>query len=363
MRATTSGRLLALDVGGGGVSAVLVSLDGQVLSRGHHDITQHRPEPGRVECAPEEIWQATLKALRMSLGNAGRAGIDTAGLLAVGVTNQPDTIMLWDRETLGSPRRSLSWQGRRAGQSLAWLAEHESRTWQLVEQGRYAVGTLESFLIARMTRGTWHVTDIANASRSLMFGETTWSPDLCASFGVPLDALPELVPTWGLIGSTDPKSFGGLSVPISGIASRPAAALFGQACFTTGQTRCEPGSDAAIALANAGTTLPAKAAEFTTAAWRSPSGEVTYAWQGSPTQLRPMLPSTPVLRVDGNAAADDQHCQQMADRLGIAVERPTVLDAAALGASYLAGLGVGTWNSIDELRDLWTLDRRFEISQ
>lgn len=353
---TSPGSLLTIDVGASKVCAVLVALDGRVLSQVCQDITQDQSDDGLTQSRPEDIWQATLAALRMAL-----ASTDPVAVLAVGITNQPDTLVLWDRETLGSPRHTLRWQDRRAGQALAWLAEHEPRTWQLVEQGRYAVGTLDSFLIARMTRGTWHVTDIANAARSLLFEDGTWSAGLCAGLGVPPDALPELVPSWGVIGSTDPRSFGGLEVPISGIAGRPAAALFGQACFAIGQARCEPEPEGGVVLANAGTSVPADAAELATAVWRSPADEVTYALAGSLTHIGSVLPGIEVLRVDGDAAADDETCRQMADRLGIPIERPAVLHTAALGAAHLAGLGVGTWGSTEDLCGLWALDRRFEI--
>ena len=143
--------------------------------------------------------------------------------------------MLWDRETLGSPRRAIVWQDRRtadicdrlrdeghedrvaeltglrldpyfSGTKLMWLAEHEPHTWALVESGRYAVGTVDSYLIARMTRGTWHVTDVSNACRTLLFDLEAgdWSDELCELFGVPRDALPDLVPNWGEVAPTEP---------------------------------------------------------------------------------------------------------------------------------------------------------------
>ena len=111
-----------------------------------------------------------------------------------------------------------------SGTKLIWLAENEPHTWALVESGRYAVGTVDSYLIARMTRGTWHVTDVSNACRTLLFDLAAgdWSDELCELFGVPRDALPELVPNWGEIATTDPTSFLGLSLPIAGHRRRPA---------------------------------------------------------------------------------------------------------------------------------------------
>ena len=176
--------VLAIDAGTTGVTAVVVTSEGTIAARGYQEFAQHFPKPGWVEHAPEEIWQATLEATNAALAAYGRDD-----LRAVGITNQRETILLWDRETLGSPRRAIVWQDRRtadicaryarrgprgkgdkltglrldpyfSGTKLAWLAEHEPNTWALVESGRYAIGTVESYLIARMTRGTWHVTDV-----------------------------------------------------------------------------------------------------------------------------------------------------------------------------------------------------------
>src|SRR6185503_7982729 len=164
-----------------------------------------------------------------------------------------------------------------------WIAENEPRTWGLVEEGRYAVGTVDSYLVARMTRGTWHVTDVSNASRTLLFDleRGDWSDELCALFGVPRDALPELVPTWGEIGTTDPASFCGLELPIAGLAGDQQSALFGQTCFRTGDAKCTYGTGSFI-LTNTGTALErSDAGLLSTAAWRSPDGELTYALEGS----------------------------------------------------------------------------------
>ena len=299
--------VLAIDAGTTGVTAVVVSPAGRIVATASQEFAQHFPKPGWVEHAPEEIWQATLEATREVLRT-----VDASELTAIGITNQRETVVLWDRETLGSPRRAIVWQDRRtaeicerlradghedrvaeltglrldpyfSGTKLMWLAEHEPHTWALVQSGRYAVGTVDSYLIARMTRGTWHVTDVSNASRTLLFdlGSGDWSDELCSLFGVPRDALPDLVPNWGEVAPSDPKSFLGLELPIAGIAGDQQSALFGQTCFEVGDSKCTYGTGSFI-LANTGTTLErSDAGLLSTAAWRSPAGELTYALEGS----------------------------------------------------------------------------------
>ena len=271
------GTVLAIDAGTTGVTAVVVGDDGRVVAKGYQEFAQHFPQPGWVEHAPEEIWQATLEATRAVL-----ALVDQSELRAVGITNQRETVLLWDRETLGSPRRAIVWQDRRtadicarlrdeghedrvteltglrldpyfSGTKLRWIAENEPRTWGLVESGRYAVGTVDSYLVARMTRGTWHVTDVSNASRTLLFDldRGDWSDELCELFGVPRDALPDLVPSWGEIGTTDPGSFCGLELPLAGILGDQQSALFGQTCFDEGDSKCTYGTGSFI-LTNTG---------------------------------------------------------------------------------------------------------------
>ena len=256
MSAASAGTaILAIDAGTTGVTAVVVTAEGQVASRGRQELREHLPEPGWVEQAPEELWQATLRATRGCLGSWGGSPGDLAG---IGISNQRDTVLLWDRETLGSPRRAIAGPDRRGseicrrlrgaghedrvreltglrldpcfwGTKLVWLAENEPNTWALVDQGRYAIGTVDSYLVARMSRGTWHVTDVACASRTLLFDleAGAWSQELCDLFGVPTDALPEVVPSWGELARTDPRSFLDLHLPIGGIAGDQQAALFG----------------------------------------------------------------------------------------------------------------------------------------
>ena len=459
--------VLAIDAGTTGVTAVVVSPQGDIVAKGYQEFAQHFPRPGWVEHAPEEIWQATLEATKAALKR-----VDASELRAIGITNQRETVLLWDRETLGSPRRAIVWQDRRtadictrlreeghedrvreltglrldpyfSGTKLRWLAEEEPRTWALVEEGRYAVGTVDSYLIARMTRGLHHVTDVSNASRTLLFDLSTgdWSEELCGIFGVPRDALPDLVPSWGEVAVSDPRSFLELELPIAGIAGDQQSALFGQTCFDEGDAKCTYGTGSFI-LTNTGSELVrSDAGLLTTAAWRSPSGELTYALEGAifvtgaavqwlrdglqivgsaaeteaiaatvsssdgvvfvpaltglgaphwdphargtilgitrgttrahlvratleaiTFEVRDVLETMPArtsLKVDGGACANDLLCQLQADQLGLSVERPRLTETTALGAAFLAGLGVGVWGSTDELRETWQLDRSF----
>ncbi len=299
--------VLAIDAGTTGVTALVVEADGTIAAKGYQEFAQHFPKPGWVEHVPEEIWQATLEATRQVI-----KAYDVAQLQAVGITNQRETILLWDRETLGSPRRAIVWQDRRTADlctglrdrghedrvreltglrldpyfsatKLMWLAENEPHTWALVESGRYAIGTVDSYLIARMTRGTWHATDVSNASRTLLFDLNSgdWSDELCELFGVPRDALPELVPNWGEIATTDAKSYLDLSLPISGLAGDQQSALFGQTCFDEGDSKCTYGTGSFVLTNTGSTLLRSDAGLLSTAAWRSPDGDLTYASEGS----------------------------------------------------------------------------------
>ena len=305
--------VLAIDAGTTGVTALVVTSEGTIAAKGYQEFAQHFPQPGWVEHSPEEIWQATLEATRACLKAYEQVG--GPELRALGITNQRETVLLWDRETLGSPRRAIVWQDRRtadictrlrdaghedrvaeltglrldpyfSGTKLVWIAEHEPNTWALVEDGRYAVGTVDSYLIARMTRGTWHVTDVSNASRTLLFdlerGE--WSEELCGLFGVPTDALPEVVPSWGdgsTMGTTDPRVFLGMELPIAGIAGDQQSALFGQTCFEVGDSKCTYGTGSFILTNTGSEVVRSDAGLLSTAAWKSPDGELTYAVEGA----------------------------------------------------------------------------------
>jgi glycerol kinase len=299
--------VLAIDAGTTGVTALIVADDGTVAGRGYQEFRQYFPEPGWVEHLPEGIWQATLAACAQAIQAAGRPT-----LACVGITNQRETAVLWDRTTLAAPHRAIVWQDRRTAQicaglraagheprvaeltglridpyftatKLTWLAESEPGVWAGVIDGSVAVGTVDSYLIARLTGGRRHVCDASNASRTLLFDIRAgqWSAELCELFRVPPHALPEVVPSTGVVGHTDPDAFGGLSLPVAGIAGDQQAALFGQACFDVGAAKCTYGTGSFVLVNTGASIVRSQAGLLSTVAWLEPSGLLTYALEGA----------------------------------------------------------------------------------
>jgi glycerol kinase len=297
--------VLSIDAGTTGVTALVVAADGTIGSRGYSEFAQHFPQPGWVEHEPEQIWQATLAACTTAL--AGAAEPPTC----VGITNQRETAVLWDRRSLAAPRKAIVWQDRRTtevcgrirdagheprvaqlsglrldpyftGTKLAWIAEHEPQTWESIRDGRTAVGTVDSYLVARLTGGGVHATDASNASRTLLFDldAGTWSDELADLLGVPVSCLPEVRPSSGDFGRTSPEHFLGLDLPIGGVAGDQQAALFGQACYAEGSSKCTLGTGSFV-LANTGATpIRSGGGLLTTVAWDLGDGLV-YALEGA----------------------------------------------------------------------------------
>ena len=310
--------VLAIDAGTTGVTALVISPDGTVAARGYAEFAQHYPRPGWVEHVPEEIWQATLAACRQALDAAGAVAAPAGAapgappVTCVGITNQRETAVIWDRADLAAPRPAIVWQDRRTARicdvlraaghearvteltglrldpyftatKITWLADQEPAVWAGLADGSLAAGTVDSYLIARLTGGRRHVTDASNASRTLLFdiGAGRWSAELCDLLRVPQRALPEVVPSTGVIGRTDPAAFCGLDLPIAGIAGDQQAALFGQACFAPGDAKCTYGTGSFV-LANTGSSIASPAAGLvSTVAWMDGSGALTYAAEGS----------------------------------------------------------------------------------
>ena len=298
--------ILAIDAGTTGVTVQVVSDKGKVISRGYREFLQYFPAPGLVEHEPEEIWQATLAAASDAISQTSEP------LVAIGITNQRETVVLWDSKTLKSPRKAIVWQDRRtsnlvadlktqglegkiqsisglildpyfSSSKLLWIARNEETIWADVVSGQVKIGTVDSYLVARMTAGKSHITDASNASRTqLMDIQTgTWSNELLEIFNVPAAALPTIVPSYGALATTDPASFLNLELPITGIAGDQQAALFGQTAFEVGESKCTYGTGAFM-LTNTGSTIvQSKNNLLTTIAWQEPNGNITYALEGS----------------------------------------------------------------------------------
>lgn len=350
--------ILAIDAGTTGVTALLISERGEILSRGYSEFEQHFPEPGWVEHDPEQIWQATLTAVKA-------AGIENQKIHCIGITNQRETAVLWDRTTLASPIKAIVWQDRRtsiftqeltaknsgdwirkrtglnidpyftASKFLWWKRNHPD-IWSGVESGQYALGTIDSYLVARISGGVSHITDASNASRTqLMSLETlTWDSELLAAFEIPQSALPEIVPCWGNLSKSNPASFLGIDAPITGMAGDQQAALFGQAGFEVGNSKCTYGTGAFI-LTNTGSEIVhSESGLLATVAWQEPNGKVTYASEGS-------------VFIAGAAV------QWLRDQLGIIQQSKDVESLAKSvpdsgGVTFvpaLTGLGAPFWNS------------------
>ena len=298
--------ILALDAGTTGVTALVVSDTGAIISRGYREFLQYFPSPGLVEHDPEEIWQATLAAATEAISKT------TATLSAIGITNQRETVVLWDKQTLRSPRKAIVWQDRRtadlvqdlksqglepkvrkltglgldpyfSSSKLLWLSKSEPKLWQGVREGSVLIGTVDSYLIARLTAGASHITDASNASRTqlLDISSGTWSDELLEVFKVPKSALPKVVPSYGEIAQTDPAAFLNLKLPITGVAGDQQAALFGQTAFTVSEGKCTYGTGAFMLTNTGGKIIESQNGLLSTIAWQSPDGQITYALEGS----------------------------------------------------------------------------------
>ncbi|MDG2496813.1 MAG: glycerol kinase GlpK [Aquiluna sp.] len=298
--------ILALDAGTTGVTALVVSDEGRITSRGYKEFTQHFPQPGWVEHDPEEIWAACLEATGLALAKTEEK------IRCVGVTNQRETAVIWDREDLSSPTRAIVWQDRRTSvfkdeldekntddwirlrtglnidpyftaSKFLWWQRNLPDIWAGVEAGKYALGTIDSYLIARLTGGASHLTDASNASRTQLMALSTcnWDDELLEVFGIPKAALPEITASWGHLATTSPTHFLGLEIPISGNAGDQQAALFGQLAFQKGESKATYGTGAFILANTSDKAVESTHGLLTTVAWQAPDGKATYALEGS----------------------------------------------------------------------------------
>ena len=303
--------VIAIDQGTTGTTVLVLDEALAVRGRGYQEFRQIYPTPGWVEHDPEDIWASVLSALRQALAGGGDA-IDPSSIAAIGITNQRETAVLWDRQSGAAAHNAIVWQDRRtadrcaelraaghearvreltgltldpyfSGTKIAWMLANLSEVAAPARAGRLAFGTVDSYLLWRLTGGAVHATDVTNASRTLLFDlhALAWSDELLALLGVPRALLPEVVPSSGTAGVT--KGVPGLpdGIPIAGLAGDQQSALFGQACFAPGDAKCTYGTGAFILMNTGDRPVASRAGLLTTVAWKLASGELRYALEGS----------------------------------------------------------------------------------
>ena len=299
--------LLAIDQGTTSSRTILFDLEGRLVRVAQREFPQYYPRPGWVEHEPEEIWQTQLVTLREVLALAKVSPKDVA---AIGITNQRETTLVWERKT-GSPlHRAIVWQDRRTAEftdrlrqkglepwirektglvldpyfsasKLAWLLEHMLELRERAEAGEVCFGTVDTWLMFRLSGGRIFATDVTNASRTQLFNiqDLSWDPELLDVFGIPRAMLPEIKPSSGIFGETDPGLLG-RAIEITGVAGDQQAALFGQACFEPGMAKNTYGTGAFVVM-NTGQRPVFGEGVLTTLAWQIGKNAPVYALEGS----------------------------------------------------------------------------------
>ena len=402
--------ILSLDQGTSSSRSILFDQRGNIVACAQREFTQHFPHPGWVEHDAEEIWASQAETIAEVLTLARATPVDIA---ALGITNQRETTVLWDRRSGAPLARAIVWQDRRtadhcarlkaagheaqvaqrtgltldpyfSGTKLCWMLDNIPGARSRAEQGELAFGTIDSWLAWKLSGGRRHITDASNASRTLLLNLHTgqWDDSMLEMLRIPRACLPCVVPS--CFDVPVPVQIAGREVSLAAIAGDQQAALFGQTCFRPGMAKNTYGTGCFMLMntgtvylvpafsglgsphwdANArgtivGLTRGSTAAHIARASLESiafQSAELLIAMQGD-AESRLLE-----LRVDGGATANDLLMQFQADLLGVPVVRPRITETTALGAAYLAGLAVGFWHSQDELAGNWQVDRRFEPS-
>ncbi|MFN8544769.1 MAG: glycerol kinase GlpK [Candidatus Binatia bacterium] len=299
--------VVAIDQGTTGTTVLVFDRRGNVAGRAYREFTQHYPKPGWVEHDPEEIWQVTLKVLRAACRKAGARGRD---VVALGITNQRETTVLWDRGTGKPLHRAIVWQDRRtadacaalrdrgledlvrrktglvldpyfSGTKLRWLLEAIPHAAERAHRGELCFGTIDSWLLWKLTGGEEHATDPTNASRTLLcdIRTRTWDPELCDLLGVPMAVLPVIRPSSGVFGHATADVLGS-PVPVAGIAGDQQAALFGQGCVEEGMCKNTYGTGCFLLLHTGEKPVASGRGLLTTVACDA-AGQPAYALEGS----------------------------------------------------------------------------------
>jgi glycerol kinase len=466
--------ILALDQGTTSSRAILFDELGQPFATAQQEFPQIFPKPGWVEHNPQDIWRSQRDVARAVMD---QKNIHAADIAAIGITNQRETTIIWDRKTGEPVYNAIVWQCRRtapfcdqlkaegydhmirektglvtdayfSGTKVWWILENVPGVRQRAEAGELAFGTVDTWLMWNLTGGKLHITDVSNASRTMLYNIYTndWDNEILEKLNIPRALLPEVWPSSAMYGETVAHLFGA-SIPLTGIAGDQQAATFGQVCLTPGMAKNTYGTGSFLLMNTGESAIPSKCGLLTTIAWQLNSGPVIYALEGSvfitgaavqwlrdglqifqsaaeieamagsvessegvyfvpafvglgapywdayargmlvgltrgttrahiaratldaiALQSRDVLEAMredseidlTTLRVDGGAVRNDLLMQIQADVLGVPVQRPAVTETTALGAAYLAGLGVGYWKDVNSLAQQWTVERTFE---
>jgi len=353
--------ILAIDQGTTSSRAILYDESASVLATSQREFKQHYPQPGWVEHDPAEIWESVLTTCRECLEKAGMTGSDVS---AIGITNQRETVVAWDRETAEPLHAAIVWQDRRTSEDvanlresgheamvrkrtgllldpyfssskIAWLLEHGDGLRERAENGSLAVGTIESWLVYKLSGGACHITDLSNASRMMLMNlrKGEWDQSMLSLFDIPQQILPQIVPNSGALAMAHADHFGA-EIPITGMAGDQQAALFGQLCTKPGQVKCTYGTGCFMLMMLGEEPIESQHRLLTSAAWKIGDSPAKYALEGS-------------VFVGGAAI------QWLRDGLGIIKSAPEVNDLAAQvpdsGGAFLVpaftGLGAPNWDS------------------
>ncbi|GJG85926.1 glycerol kinase [Gemmatimonadetes bacterium T265] len=310
----SEGVVLAIDQGTTGTTVLVFDHDAAVRGRAYAEVTQHYPQPGWVEHDADEIWRGARRLVGAALADAA---VRPADVHAVGITNQRETTVLWDRATGEPVHRAIVWQDRRTAPAcerlradglepevrrrtglvldpyfsatkLRWLFDTVPGLRARAERGELAFGTVDAWLLWQLSGGTAaagavHATDVTNASRTLLFNieELRWDPTLLAAFGIPEAVLPRVLPSAAVRARTSPDAFLGAAVPIAGVAGDQHAALFGQACFREGMVKNTYGTGAFLMMHAGARPVPSETGLLTTLAWQLEGEPAEYALEGA----------------------------------------------------------------------------------
>jgi len=300
--------ILAVDQSTTSSAAFVIDHEGRVVALAKREITQFHPEPGWVSHDPEELFRSVIAVSQEAMASAG---IGSQQLAAVGIANQRETTVVWDRSTGEPVSPAIVWQCRRTAQmcdelkqrglepvvrektglvidayfsatKIRWLLEHTPDGQNRAESGELCTGTVDSWLLYRLTGGRVHATDVSNASRTMLFNIHTqeWDADLLSQLGIPLAMLPEVRPSSNVFGETDPGLFG-VAVPIACLTGDQSAALFGQVCFQPGMLKNTYGTGSFLLMQTGEQPLPPPAGLVTSIAWQLGGQQTKYALEGS----------------------------------------------------------------------------------